>query len=80
MLCTLLLCVQAGAQGLSAEKRTEISDMLTRILDREVRGGKTRITRVVDAGNRLTLTSYEIQRLRMENQLLRDFLRFTGRK
>ena len=55
MLCTLLLCVQAGAQGLSAEKRTEISDMLTRILDREVRGGKTRITRVVDAGNRLTL-------------------------
>ena len=55
LLCTLLLCVQAGAQGLSAEKRTEISDMLTRILDREVRGGKTRITRVVDAGNRLTL-------------------------
>ena len=24
--------------------------------------------------------AYEIQRLRMENQLLRDFLRFTGRK
>ena len=24
--------------------------------------------------------AYEIQRLRMENKLLRDFLRFTGRK
>lgn len=28
----------------------------------------------------VTEQTYEIQRLRMENKLLRDFLRFTGRK
>ena len=35
-----------------------------------------------DAGPRdiITEQAYEIQRLQMENKLLRDFLRFTGRK
>ena len=31
-------------------------------------------------GNIVAEQAYEIQRLRMENKLLRDFLRFTGRK
>lgn len=51
----LLSVVPAAAKGLSAEKRKEISQMLTRILDREVAGCKTNVTQVVDAGNRLTL-------------------------
>ena len=50
----LLSVVPAAAKGLSAEKRKEISQMLTRILDREVAGCKTNVTQVVDAGNRLT--------------------------
>lgn len=48
----LLSVVPAAAKGLSAEKRKEISQMLTRILDREVAGCKTNVTQVVDAGNR----------------------------
>ena len=55
LLSLLLSVVPAAAKGLSAEKRKEISQMLTRILDREVAGCKTNVTQVVDAGNRLTL-------------------------
>lgn len=55
LLPLLMLCSPAAAKGISAEKQTEISEMLTRILDREVLGAKTTITRVVDSGNRLTL-------------------------
>ena len=40
----LLSVVPAAAKGLSAEKRKEISQMLTRILDREVAGCKTNVT------------------------------------
>ena len=51
LLCGLTVC----AEGLSAEKRTEISEMLTRVLDREVRGCTTKIVQVSDSGGRLTL-------------------------
>ena len=58
----LLSVVPAAAKGLSAEKRKEISQMLTRILDREVAGCKTNVTQVVDAGARLARPSALVAR------------------
>jgi len=55
ILFLLLSAAPAAAKGLSSDKQKEISELLTRMLDREVLGAKTNVTRVVDSGNRLTL-------------------------
>lgn len=41
---------------------------------------KGRPRKPISSGDVLAEQAYEIQRLQMENRLLRDFLQFTGRK
>lgn len=51
----VLFAGSASAKGLSRARQAELSELLTRILDREVRGNKTRITGAVESNGRLTL-------------------------
>lgn len=47
--------LRAGAAGLTAAQRTAISEMLSRVLDREVSGNTTRILQVSESSGQLTL-------------------------
>lgn len=55
MFATLFISTPASSQSISSSTRTEIAEMLTRIVSREVLGGDVSVNRVRASGDRLTI-------------------------